>query len=193
MALINPQPFTSGRPKFKEPEEPAPWELKEPERPLAHSPEGLGNTFTAFMRTNAALPLMVELKPRPAPMAPAPAPPLLAGASRLQLGEGLVDRRLLGPAPALPSWTNTDLVTNTVVQVTVNSQGEVFSPRMASGTATTPVQHQADLAALAVARSLRFQPMSSSGASAANGLVRGTLIFQWHTVEPMPDAIPVLK
>jgi hypothetical protein len=190
LALINPQPFTAGRPAFKEPEEPAPWDLTEPDRPLGHSPVGLGTVFTDFMRTNAAFTMASESKPLPVPMEPPDSAPLVARNSRLEFGEGLAGRPLLGPTPFLPSWTNTDLVTNTVVRVTLSPDGEVFSPRLASGTATTPVQHQADLAALAIARSLRFQPPATSVETVAPGLGRGILIFHWHTVEPPPDGKP---
>jgi len=68
-----------------------------------------------------------------------------------------------------------DLLTNTVVQVLVDADGNVVSPALlppGSG------DSRADQRALEVARTARFQPLRGSSPA----LTVGVLVFEWRTV-----------
>ena len=129
----------------------------------------------------------VVLDPARKPLTSAPAltvtQPALRSASRLIVLGPLASRRLLQAVP-LKSWPHSDLLADTRVQVLVSREGLVFSRRLASSGQKNPVQQAADQHALALTTELRFEPAPKSGRGGNDGIVEGTLVFQWHTVEP---------
>ena len=94
--------------------------------------------------------------------------------STLRVADDLANRRLLNP-PELQPWAAADLLTNTVVQVLVNAEGNVVTHTLLAPGSGDP---KADQRALALARTARFQPLRG----AAPALTLGVLIFEWRTV-----------
>ncbi len=129
----------------------------------------------------------VVLDPARKPTTPAPVPavtqPALRTASRLLITGPLASRRLLQTVP-LKSWPLSDLLADTRVEVLVSREGLVFSRRLASGGLKNPVQQTADRDALALTTGLRFEPLPKSVRAGDDSLTEGTLVFQWHTIEP---------
>jgi hypothetical protein len=95
--------------------------------------------------------------------------------------EGSVKARPFTVPVPLPSATNVDLLTNTVVEIAVNGDGIVESI-MLSGECGSKT---ADEAALAVARQIAFSalPLKRAAREAAVPQ-RGRVIFTWHIVPP---------
>ncbi len=168
----------------------SPTNWTEPARPLELARERLGATFVAFMQTN----LPLRFQPRidssldmedaaPAPLQPISVP------SRLVVEGDLARLRLLTPLH-LPPQTNTDLLTNTVVQMVVDAQGYPFSSiilRPGSGS------QDADLMALTnFAKAIRFAPPEAAalGTIPADKMTSGRLVFEWQTVPPAPTNAP---
>jgi hypothetical protein len=102
--------------------------------------------------------------------------------STLRLGLGLAQRHL-SRTFALRSWSHTDILTNSVVQVLVDAEG-----RTVSCTLLPPGcgLNEADQQAVALARTARFQPVSperpKQSTAPGDGLTLGQMIFQWHTL-----------
>ena len=163
-------------PSYSEADEPEtePW-LK---LPVAR----LGKTFEEFVRTNPppSFATLAEVEPALAAPRIELAPPA-SGPSRLQLGGDLAGRPLLGQPP-LPAWTNTDLLTNTVVQLVVDGSGRVLSAvLLPPGSGYEP----ANQFALNLGRNARFEPLPGNAggpASQPSGLSVGTLAFEWQTI-----------
>lgn len=157
----------------------------EPARPLPLRPQQLGETFTAYMQTN----LPPQFQPKLAseldmfaadrtPKQPISTP------SALRIEGDLVKLRLLTPFH-LPSQTDSNLLSNTIVQVVVDAQGRPFSEILlaSSGNGT------ADQMALTnFAKGVRFAPAQEAalGTVPADKMTVGKLIFEWQTVPP-PD------
>jgi TonB family protein len=112
------------------------------------------------------------------PAESAPAFPA-AGASRpesfLRIEGGLAGRQMDPPA-VLPAWTNSFLVTNSVVQFAVNRSGQVLSAVLLAGSGLK----EADDSALATVNLLRFRPAGGD----APGLAWDTATFYWKTIPP---------
>jgi hypothetical protein len=128
-------------------------------------------------------PLTTFVPFEPEPAAPEP---VFAGSLRpesvFRLGEGLEQRRLR-TLPKLPSWPNSDFLTNTVVKIFVNGDGiPVSIPVLLYSSGLKA----ADDYALAQARAARFEPILNEGPNrSANPFVNstwGTMIFEWHTL-----------
>jgi TonB family protein len=116
-----------------------------------------------------------------------PLPPL----SSLRLDGELAGRSLLN-LPSLPAWpprflnpTDTDILTNTVVQAVVDREGRPFSMTLLVSSGYPP----ADEAALSMVGRFRFQPQppmsvpaTNPGSQVLNGLSFGLLIFEWQTL-----------
>jgi hypothetical protein len=94
--------------------------------------------------------------------------------------EGGLNDRLLGGVPALRSWPSEKLLANSVVQIAVDSVGEVIATKLGASCGLA----EADTEAVATARALRFRPTPSAGTQ------WGEAIFQWQTTEP-PTANPL--
>lgn len=88
----------------------------------------------------------------------------------------LLSRELLNP-PQLPSWAHTNLLSNSVVQVTVDMQGTILSTRLLERSG----YFEADNNALQTARNLQFSP------DGKNETTLGKLIFEWQT---LPAIVP---
>lgn len=161
----------------------APARVTEPLRLLPLPVEALGAAFTQFMQTNAFAVLAFETKPAPEVSVPvaleigAPAPTN----SSLRIVGKLASRRLLNP-PELKSYTAADLLTNTVAQVWVNADGQVFSATLLTSS-TLP---EADQEALKIARTARFEPVRQT----PTALTLGLLIFEWRNQSPSAAAKP---
>jgi hypothetical protein len=162
----------------------APFRWTEPPRLLALSGGQLGATFQQQLAPKGFKRLEVEILPPPEPTS---LPPLdrafiTARRSAPRLGGELTHRRWLNAPAALPSWPAADLLTNSVVQVWVDADGQILSPALllpGSGSKA------ADQLAIKLARTARFAPVPGSRAK----LTPGTLIFEWHTL-PQTNSIP---
>src|SRR5262249_12397276 len=121
--------------------------------------------------------------PEPDPMPEYSAVSPIATASKFHIEGPLKNRRLLNPLP-LPSWTNADLLTNSVVQIQVDPRGETISAVLLSSRRT-----DADRLALDLARRARFEPILPVGPerskTSALELTAGTIVFEWQTL-PVP-------
>ncbi len=124
---------------------------------------------------------VVEI-PRPAPQ-PAPIiPEADFTESTISIHGDLEKRTLLSQPTLRPQFADAAL-SNTVVQVDVDAEGNVFTPPVvlpggSSGSVDT------DNYAQQVARSLRFNPLPRQGrpgATGRGGLTEGTVLFHWHT------------
>jgi hypothetical protein len=165
----------------------------EPPRWLALQPARLGVLFAQAVATNAFPPLLVADKPMPDLIGSEPsvtAEPQVA-ASEVELAGRLAQRSLAFPL-ALPSWPNSDLLSNTTVQILVNDAGYVLSAIVLESCRLKA----ADDYATAAAREARFQPLRPAPGRAAevDGVTYGKLIFKWHTVAPpVPAPAPAPK
>ncbi|MCU0783976.1 MAG: energy transducer TonB [Verrucomicrobia bacterium] len=152
-----------------------PFRWTEPPRLLALPVEKLGATFAQFMQTNLLAWFEFEIKPAPELTLPdvPEAGPMIAARSTLRIAGGLANRRLLNP-PKLESWAASDLLTNSVVQVLVNADGNVISSTLLARSGSP----KADQFSLDLARMARFEPLRNGAAK----LSVGAMIFEWHTV-----------
>lgn len=106
----------------------------------------------------------------------------VAAQSRLRVTGALAGRGPPETAP-LPSWAHGELLSNTVVQVAVDAEGWTRSATLLGRCGFPP----ADEWALQHATALRHQPSRSGARSpAAPGLAWGRLVYQWHTLAPVP-------
>jgi len=158
---------------------PADW--SEPPRWLPLSADQLGAGFEDFLRASSSPPFPTLVAVEPDLYTPVlfPTQPV-STASTLRIEGDLAGRRLLS-GPALPVWTNTDVLTNTVVQLLVDEQGNTFSAvlLLRSGLA------EADAYALDTARTARFNAVAPAGPGQAEApvpaLTPGRMIFRWQT------------
>lgn len=160
---------------------PAPW--TEPPRLLALAAESLGANFQQFIAANPPpqfqnIPTL-EPPETVATIFPSPPPP---AQSLAQLAGGLAMRRLLTPLQ-LDAWQNSDVLTNSIVQLLVDAQGNTISTALLQSCGLSA----ADNRALELARTARFAPQPDA-------LTLGTMIFQWATLPPAitnsPSEIP---
>lgn len=157
-----------------------PSEWTEEPRSLAQPTQLLGGAFRQALAAGAQPLFDAARKPSVAPPALAVTQQPLRTQSRL-LVEGPARLRPLASPPTLKSWPHTDVLSDTHVQVQVTAEGLVFTPRLAGvASSKDPVQREADLHALELARQLRFAPAPKNNRVA----VEGVLVFQWHTFEP---------
>jgi TonB family protein len=134
--------------------------------------ENLGAAFQQFMRTNYFARPPLDFKPSPkfsTPVLPVKTP--LAQNSMLQIVGKLAQRRLLNEINP-PSLPDNDVIAPSVVQVLVDTAGNVVSAVLL----TPSGLDAADQRALTLARTARFAPSAS--------LTIGRMIFTWHTVPP---------
>lgn len=124
--------------------------------------------------TNLSEAFQIVDKTAPPFVAPPEDEPVKFG-SRFHL-EGDIARRAVPTKIELPPWAATDLLTNSVVQLSIDGRGEINSARLLVRSGLPA----ADRRALAIARGLRFRPVNH-GPDAAH-LVSGTAVFQWRTI-----------
>ena len=150
------------------------------ELPLA----GLGGAFQQFIETN---PFTIA-RVLPQPQLELTMPELeetsfLPRDSGFRLAGDLAWRRMLN-SPTLPSWSNPELLTNSVVQLVVDAAGRPVSLTLLAGSGSK----DADDYALAQARAARFEPAAAVGVSPAlAGLSWGQLIFEWRTTPQLTN------
>lgn len=98
--------------------------------------------------------------------------------SMVELSESLLPR-LAGELPTLAPRRHSDVLSPTVVRLTVGQDGRIFSliPLQSSGL------RQADQEAVNLARGLRFRPVPASAEGPARDFTSGQLIFYWHAIE----------
>jgi len=114
----------------------------------------------------------------------APAPPAVRrgdpppARSMVEVSESLLPR-LAGEVPPLAPRRHSDVLSPTVVQLTLGQDGRIFSliPLQSSGL------KQADHEALTLARGLRFRPAPPAPEGPAREFTSGQLIFYWHAIE----------
>jgi hypothetical protein len=153
---------------------------------LAPDATALGAQFNRLVDDSASLPQHAGDKP---------APPLTdnrllvsnihtrqKSVLRLEGPLAQAGRSLLNP-PELPSWTHSDLITNTVVQLLVDWQGWVFSTALIASSGSA----EADQWALRRAKALNWtpdavRPTPPIHPAPAEALTLGKLVFQWHTL-----------
>jgi TonB family protein len=140
--------------------------------------DGLGVIFGQFMQTNTFASYPLDFKPAPELRVPVLLiEPLLAQTSTLQIEGGLAQRQIPGQIN-LPAWPFPDVLAPSLVQVLVDTAGNVISTVL-----LTPSGYDiADQRALELARTLRFKP--------ASHLAVGRIIFNWHTLPVVTPAVP---
>jgi hypothetical protein len=162
--------------------EPVHW--SEPLRWLPLPVEQLGKSFERFVRTNPppAFQLTEKLPIRVGFLQLLPPAETIRTQSVLRV-EGPIQLRF---APSnLPVWPHTDVLKPTIVEIAVDSYGEVQSARLAGSPGARSGLPDADSAALALARVLQFEPLENGGgATDDDGLVWGRLSFHWHAKAP---------
>ena len=145
----------------------------------------LGAAFNRFVETNSFDPLPLTAKPLPELTLPEP-PPLAISAphSTLRLEWDQAPRRLLTPLE-LRAQEYPEILTNSVVQVVVDTEGRPAFVTLLSGSGSKAADQQA----LEHANDARFEPLSRNSAGAAPSpaasLTWGRMIFHWHTL-PLP-------
>jgi len=155
----------------------------EPPRFLELAQGALGIEFEGFMATNQLEGLPAITQPELALKLPVvEETATLPQSSRLRLTGALAGRRLL-VSPELPSWPNAEILTDTVVQLLIDSDGKPVSPTLFSKSGST----EADQHAVRAARHVRFEPLKQTDPiNPLEGLAWGQLVFEWHTL-PLPS------
>lgn len=185
-ALPNLQGFSGSAWLHFTPLENTPRDWAEPVRTLSLDPRQLARTFQPFTATDLAGPLLTADRPIlriTGTDAFVPNQPV-SGRSEISLEGPLAARPLLAP-PALPSWQHRDILSNSVVQLSVLATGEPFSAVLLSGSGRA----EADQSALAFATRTRFAPLDANPgepATVAGPLVSGRMLFHWHTLPIIP-------
>ena len=157
-------------------------EWTEPERFMDRSTSHVGGAFHELLRTNRPPSVSIADKPGVAPSISAQQTGTATKESAFRVEGALRGRPVVQPVQPR-SFAHTDLLADTTVQVLVNAEGHVFSPRLVSATPVKdPVQRAADQHALELTRLLRFQPRPKSAPPAE--MTPGVLVFRWHTVAP---------
>jgi TonB family protein len=165
-------------------------EWSEPPRWLAPDPDRLGDAFARFLGSNTTAPLLIADKPLPRltgedfkirPLVP-------AARSTVRRDDGT-------PAPAgldraeLPSWPNSELLTNSLVQALVDEEGRALSVILLQSSGLK----EADQYALQFVGNWRFNPPPDGPSGAFDAaqppprlLRQERLFFAWHTLPPAP-------
>ena len=166
------------------------FEWKEDPRWLGLPVQLLGASFARLVVADSTLEWQVAEIPEPHTLLPdINHSPLHLGSS-LRLEGGLAHRRLLSQ-PSLPSWppralnpTDTDMLTNTVIQVLVDAEGRPVSLTLLGGSGHGP----ADDLAMSLVTNFKFEPLAVADPSALGGsataltsLSWGQVVFEWQT------------
>lgn len=167
----------------------APTNWSEPARPLELPLEQLGAAFATFMQTNLPPQFQPQMDSGLDTADENPAPLVsISVASTLRVEGDLARLRQLTPLH-LPPQTNSDLLTNTVVQLLVDARGNPFSAVILASSGDP----RADAEALTnFAKAVRFEPAETAalGAVPRNKMIEGKLIFEWQTLPPLPTNTP---
>ncbi len=157
---------------------------------LRLSPAQLGLAFQRIALTNGTASLELSSAPEPRLFTPAVDTAAVVASSSFHIDGALGQWRLLRNF-ALPCWparrtsaTDTDLLTNSVVQLVVDGQGQPVSTTLLTSSGSS----DADNFALDAARTARFAPPGGLDPNApfrANPLPQlcwGRLVFEWCTL-----------
>ena len=141
---------------------------------LALDVAGLGTNILPLGGAKPALPFSLadQRGPESEPWPPFLTPEFIRTQSRFDI-QGELSGRLLNAPAQLPAWASSQLLTNSTVQIAVDSAGQVISVRLLGRSRSL----DADTNALDVARRLRFQPVP------APAPVWGRAVFEWQTLE----------
>jgi len=158
----------------------APFRWAEPPQLLELPVATLGSVFRQFAETNAMPRIEVEtLTPIQTTRLVSSDPQTnLKQHSIVSTGGSIAKRRWLNAPALLRSWPAADLLTNSVVRIVVDPDGQVFSPALLPPGSGSKA---ADQYALETARSARFARLPRNASQ-----MIGALIFEWHAV-PLPD------
>jgi TonB family protein len=140
---------------------------------LALNSEMLGKSVTQFVQTNLITPTSVQENPEPKILAATiPGSFNVPKSNSVLHIEGNLTSSILGDLPQLESQPHTVILSNSVVQVTVDPRGTVVSARLLARSGSA----DADRSALETAGHIQFAPNTK------NETILGKLIFDWHTV-----------
>ena len=149
----------------------------EPPAWLALNPAQLGTNFAGLPYPYANVSLANLPEPpsqREEPLPPFLKPDVFPTQSTFQI-EGELANRWLGPEPSLKSWPSAaHALKSSTVQIAVDATGEVVAARLESGCGSA----EADGAAVAASRALRFRPAPHTGTQ------WGETVFHWQTAIP---------
>lgn len=162
--------------------QPTTWSETEPLRWLA-VPEKFHDALTEYIEAHPAASFPIALMPEPTLTLPAITPtPLVWRPSLMRIEGEAAKRQLLNPPP-LP--LTQEAVTNTVIEVLVDSEGNTFSPLVVARSGST---NNLDELALRIARSSRFQSLEPVGPgrreNSESPLTPCILIFEWQPQPP---------
>lgn len=162
----------------------APFEWSEPPQWLKLPVEQLGAAFHTFLATNQFAPPQTLAWSEPDFIGPETTGPSdEMQSSKLKVIGELANRHLLTGFTA-GSWTNSEPLTNSVVQILVDQEGKpYFVTLLGKGSGSAA----ADQFAVKEAWQTRFEPRPDPAAPDArpeSKLTWGQLVFDWHTVPP---------
>ncbi len=166
-----------------------PWSSTEPLRWLAN-PTGLGKTLNEYIQSHPHASFPIAMMPEAAVTFPTIAPtPRLWPPSTLRIRGDLANRRFLNP-PSLPFAV--EAVTNSVVEVLIDPDGETFSAVLSARSGST---NNLDDLALRIARASRFESIEPIGPDRASRpapeWMQGTMIFQWQPQPPTNSGLTI--
>lgn len=153
----------------------------DPPRLLALATDQLGTLFQLQPDATAPAGRAIEIAPTPnrtilPPLAPPPAPTH----STVRVTGDLARLKWENPPDQLPLIRTAEELTNTLVQVTVDESGRVFSAVLLPAGSRSK---DADQRALKLATDARFAPPGPTPQ-----MTMGTLIFEWQT-EPLTNGV----
>lgn len=146
---------------------------------LAIKTNQLGAHFAQLPQSKTGVPFGLNV-PSSAEMEPWPIslrPEKFRSQSLFELSAGLRERQLNAPS-TLPPRANLLLLSNSVVQIAVDSAGQVIAARLIGRSGSV----EADNSAVEEAQNLRFRPAPASAP------VWGDAIFEWQTLAPSNGA-----
>jgi hypothetical protein len=145
-------------------------------------PANLGQAPSAFLRSNAPPSLAGPSRAQGALDGLTSSRPPVRTQSTLRI-EGILAVRGLTAPVSVPSWPHSDLLTNTVISLTIDARGFAVSASTRQGSGSA----DADRKAMDIARGLRFSSIRD------RRLDQGLVVFEWHTLPPPPPArVPAL-
>lgn len=142
----------------------------------------LGTNFSQVARMESPLPFGLpdntdeELEPWPVTLVP----DTIQTRSSFKIRDKLARRQLA--SPYLRNWASAQLLSNSVVQIAVDSAGQVVAAHLLGRSGLV----DADTNALDEARRLRFRPAPPAAP------VWGRAIFAWQTIEATNVSVPAL-
>jgi hypothetical protein len=150
----------------------------EPERWLELSTDELGSALRQLIETNGSLSFLAQkVEPRNA-LPRFHVFDFTNEISTFHINGALSQRNLLNPFD-LPSWQRPELLTNSVVEVTVNAPGFVNTATLLASSG----DKKADDLAISLSKRARFEPfpLSKRKIDPLN-ILSGQIIFEWQTM-----------